>query len=76
MKDTTLGERLRTLFKEQGITIDSVLTAISMIIRVIVVAIIPTRGGAATSSKPLSQGGAKGWVKQLHNIDNLGRLLA
>ena len=26
-KDTTLGERIRTLFKEQGITIVSVLTA-------------------------------------------------
>ena len=67
-EDSTLGERLRTLFKEQGITIVSVLTAIGMIIGVIVEAVIPTSGGAATPSKPPSQGGAKEWVKkQLHN---------
>ena len=43
-EDSTLGERLRTLFKEQGITIVSVLTAIGMIIGVIVEAVIPTSG--------------------------------
>ena len=58
-EDSTLGERLRTLFKEQGITIVSVLTAIGMIIGVIVEAVIPTSGGAATPSKPPSQDGAK-----------------
>ena len=74
-EDTTLGERLRTLFREQGITIVSVLTAIGMIIGVIVEAVIPTSGGAVTPPKPpSSQGGVKEWVKkQLHN---LGRLLA
>ena len=74
-EDTTLGERLRTLFREQGITIVSVLTAIGMIIGVIVEAVIPTSGGAVTPPKPTSsQGGVKEWVKkQLHN---LGRLLA
>ena len=41
-EDTTHGERLRTLFREQGITIISVLTAIGMIIGVIVEAVIPT----------------------------------
>ena len=71
-EDSTLGERLRTLFKEQGITIVSVLTAIGMIIGVIVEAVIPTSGGAATPSKPPSQGGAKEWVKkQLHNLAKL-----
>ena len=69
---TTLGERLRTLFKEQGITIVSVLTAIGMIIGVIVEAVIPTSGGSATPSKPPSQDGAKEWVKkQLHNFAKL-----
>ena len=74
-EDTTLGERLRTLFREQGITIVSVLTAIGMIIGVIVEAVITTSGGAVTPPKPpSSQGGVKEWVKkQLHN---LGRLLA
>ena len=71
-EDSTLGERLRTLFKEQGITIVSVLTAIGMIIGVIVEAVIPTSGGAATPSKPPSQDGAKEWVKkQLHNLAKL-----
>ena len=40
--------RLRTLFRDQGITIVSVLTAIGMIIGVIVEAVIPTSGGAVT----------------------------
>ena len=71
-EDSTLGERLRTLFKEQGITIVSVLTAIGMIIGVIVQAVIPTSGGSATPSKPPSQDGAKEWVKkQLHNLAKL-----
>ena len=61
-EDSTLGERLRTLFKEQGITIVSVLTAIGMIIGV--EAVIPASGGAATPSKPLSQDGAKELVKK------------
>ena len=33
-KDTSLGEKIRTLFREQGITIASILTAIGMAIRV------------------------------------------
>ena len=72
-EDSTLGERLRTLFKEQGITIVSVLTAIGMIIGVIVEAVIPTSGGgAAIPSKPPSQDSAKEWVKkQLHNLAKL-----
>ena len=74
-EDTTLGEKLRTLFREQDITIVSVLTAIGMIIGVIVEAVIPTSGGAVTLPKPpSSRGGDEEWVrKQLHN---LGRLLA
>ena len=73
-EDTTLRERLKTLFKEQGITIVSILTAIGMIIGVIVQAIIPTTGGGTTPPKPPSKEGVKDWVKkQLHN---LARLLA
>ena len=45
-EDTTLGEKLKTLFKEQGITIVSILTAFGMIIGVIVETIIPTTGGS------------------------------
>ena len=73
-KDTTLRERLKTLFKEQGITIVSILTAIGMIIGVIVEAVIPTTGGGTSPPKPPSKEGVKYWVKkQLHN---LARLLA
>ena len=40
-KDTSLGEMIRTLFREQGITIASILTAIGMAIRVVVEALLP-----------------------------------
>ena len=50
-EDTTLGEGIQTLFREQGITIVSVLTAIGMIIGVIVEAVIPT-SSSAPSPKP------------------------
>ena len=74
-EDTTLGERLKTLFREQGITIVSVLTAIGMIIGVIVEAVIPTSGGAEPPpSKPKSQDGVKEWVKK--QLAHLGKLLA
>ena len=73
--DSTLGERLRTLFKEQGITIVSVLTAIGMILGVIVEAVIPTGGGGTvTPSKPPSQDGVNEWVKK--QLRNLAKLLA
>ena len=42
-KDTSLGEKIRTLFREQGIMIASMLTAISMAIRVLVEAFITRR---------------------------------
>ena len=68
-EDTTLRERLKTLFKEQGITIVSILTAIGVIIGVIVEAVIPTTGGGTTPPKPPSKEGVKDWVKkQLHNL--------
>ena len=51
-EDTTLGERIKTLFREQGITIVSVLTAFGMIIGVIVETFIPTTGGTTSPSNP------------------------
>ena len=36
----TLGERIRTLFKEQGITIVSILTAVGMAIGVLIEALL------------------------------------
>ena len=49
-KDNSLGEKIRTLFREQGITIASILTAIRMAIGVLVEVLLPGGGGAATAS--------------------------
>ena len=43
-KDTSLGEKIRNLFREQGITIASILTAIGMAIGVLVEALLPGGG--------------------------------
>ena len=45
-KNTSLAERIRTLFREQGITIFSILTALSMTISTILLAITGIFGGA------------------------------
>ena len=64
-KDATLGERIRTLFREQGITIFSILTAIGMAIGVLVEALIP--GSTATTIKDShggdTPGSAKEWIR-------------
>ena len=44
-KDTSLAEKIRTLFREQGITIASILTAIGMAIGVLVETLLPGGGG-------------------------------
>ena len=49
-KDTSLGEKIRTLFREQGITIASILMAIGMAIRVLIEALLPGGGGAGSAS--------------------------
>ena len=63
----TLGERIRTLFKEQGITVVSILTAVGMTIGVLIEAILggpsasaPTSGGTSGGDK---KGGAREWIK-------------
>ena len=49
-KDTSLAEKIRTLFREQRITIASILTnSIGMAIGVLVEALLPGGGGAAAS---------------------------
>ena len=64
----TLSERIRTLFKEQGITIVSILTAVGMTIGVLIEALFrgpsassPTSGGTTTSDK---KGGDREWIKK------------
>ena len=65
-KDTSLAEKIRTLFREQEIMIASILTAIGMTIGVLVEALLP--GGAATASgggepPPKDENGLKGWIR-------------
>ena len=67
-KDTSLGEKIRTLFREQGITIASILTSVEMAIGVLVEALLPDGGGAATASgggEPSlkDEKGLKGWIR-------------
>ena len=73
----TLGERIRTLFKEQGITIVSILTAVGMAIGVLIEALLggpststPTSGGTSGGNK---KGGAREWIK--NKLKALSQLL-
>ena len=58
-KDTSLGEKIQTLFREQGITIASIITAIRMAIGVLVEALLP--GGGVPPLK--DEKGLKEWVR-------------
>ena len=66
-KDTSLAEKIQTLFREQGITIASIVTAIGMAIRVLVEALLPGGGGAASASggepPPRDEAGLKEWIR-------------
>ena len=64
-KDTSLAEKIRTLFREQGIMIASILTAIGMAIGVLVEALLPGGGGAAASGgePPRDEKGLKEWIR-------------
>ena len=67
-KDTSLGEKIRTLFREQGITIASILMAIGMAIGVLVEALLRGGGAAAASGgggepPPKDEKGLKGWIR-------------
>ena len=75
---STLGERIRTLFKEQGITIVSILTALGMTLGVLTETVL---GGPNSTSTPTSQstttsdkkGGAREWIK--NKLKALSQLL-
>ena len=65
--NTSLGEKIRTLFRQQGITIASILMAIGMAIGVLVEALLPGGGGTATSGggepPPKDEKGLKEWIR-------------
>ena len=74
----TLGERIRTLFKEQGITIISILTALGITLGVLIEALLggpststPTSGGTSGGDK---KGGARKWIKK-NKLKALSQLL-
>ena len=73
----TLGERIRTLFKEQGITIVSILTALGMALGVLIETLLggpsasaPTPQSTTTNDK---KGGAREWIK--NKLKALSQLL-
>ena len=68
----TLGERIRTLSKEQGVTIVSILTAVGMAIGVLIEALLgsPTSQSTTTSDK---KGRAREWIK--NKLKALSQLL-
>jgi Fe2+ transport system protein B len=73
--DTSLGEKIKTLFREQGITIVSILTAFGMVVGFLVEAILP--GGSSTAQTNPDKGGdkkddAKEWIK--NKLKALARL--
>ena len=63
--NTSLAEKIRTLFREQGIMIASILTAIGMAIGVLVEALLPGGGAAASGGgePPKDEKGLKEWIR-------------
>ena len=77
----TLGERIRTLFKEQGITIFSILTALGMTLGVLIEALLAGTSGTTTASESITtndkKGRAKDWIKnKLKALSQLSGKLA
>ena len=79
-EDTTLAERVRTLFREQGVTLVSILTAVGMAISTLVLALTRSVGGGGTVTPPSpppapsDKGGLREWAKK--TLQALGRVLA
>ena len=71
-KNSSLVERIRTLFREQGITIFSILTALSMTISTFALTITGACGGGGGGSPPKDEGVLNKWLNRL--ADALKRL--
>ena len=88
-QDMTLGERIQTLFSEQGLTITSVITALGLAIGMIINSILsaaksivppaptptpkPTPKPEPTPPAPKPEPGIKGWIKE--QLRNIANLL-
>ena len=78
-EDTSLAERLHTLFREQGVTIASLLTALGFIISTVVLSIQNTLGGKIPAPGPTipTEHGVAEWVKkQLKTLAGWPKALA
>ena len=63
-KDISLAEKIRMLFREQGITIASILMAIGMAIGILVEAFLPAGGGGGVVPiPPKDEKGVKEWLR-------------
>ena len=63
-KDTSLADKITMLFREQGIKIAFILTAIVMAISVLVEALLPYGGSTvAPTSPPKDEKGVKEWLR-------------
>ena len=71
-KNSSLVERIRTLFREQGITIFSILTALSMTTSTFALTITGACGGGGGGSPPKDEGVLNKWLNRL--ADALKRL--
>ena len=60
--NTSLAEKIRMLFRVQGIMIASILTAIGMAINVLVEALLPG-GGVASPPPPKDEKGLTEWIR-------------
>ena len=71
--NTSLAEKIQTLFREQGIMIASILTAIGMAIGVLIEALLPGGGGGAVTSgggepPPKDEASLAEWIKALASL--------
>lgn len=78
--DSSLAEKIRTIFREQGLTITAVLTAFGLLISTIVGFFTGGGGGAGSGSgakpPPKDEKGARAWVKrQLKRLADLLKTL-
>ena len=72
--DSSLAEKIRTIFREQGLTITAVLTSLGLLITTLVGFLTGSGGGGAAGGKalPKDEKGARAWFKkQLKRLADL-----